>query len=249
MTRMSRFSLLTAAVAGLYLGGVMAAFSQQIAAPEKKVAVVAQSVKRPLARSSSGPKVYLLRGLMNIFSLGMDDLARKLEARGISTYVGNHAEWQSLSDEIAARYKAGNRSPIVLVGHSLGADAVMYMGEYLGTKGVPVALIVPFDGTGSFAASANVARVMNITQRDYAKMRRGPGFRGELANIDVSSYGVSHTDIDKSARLHTMVINKIVSVLGRGRAAPTEMSKKPAENAAVHAAAPEKKEAQPATPQ
>src|SRR5262249_43823377 len=115
------------------------------------------------------------------------------------------------------KYKAGNHGPIVLIGHSLGADAVMLMGERLGSLGVPVALIVPFDATKSFAATGNVARVMNITQRDYAYMKRGSGFRGELANVDVSSdESIGHISIDKTPRLHTMVVNKVAAVVGKG---------------------------------
>lgn len=192
--------------------------------------------------AQSAGHVYLLRGLLNVFSLGMDDLAAKIQARGISASVHNHSEWQTLADDITAKYKAGNRAPIVLVGHSLGADAVMFMGEYLGKNGVPVALIVPFDGTGSFAASRNVARVMNLTQRDYAHMRRGAGFRGELSNIDLSGQpGIDHVNIDKSARLHTMVLSKIQAVLGRGRsrtAAPKPQPTPPGPEAAPAAPQP-----------
>jgi hypothetical protein len=188
------------------------------AAPDNAAAAkpAAKSAPKRAAQAGSG-HVYLMRGLLNIFSLGMDDLAAKIQAKGISASVHNHSEWQGISDEIAAKYKAGKHGPIILVGHSLGADAVMFMGEYLGKKGVPVALVVPFDGTGSFAASSNVARVMNLTQRDYAHMRRGSGFRGELSNIDVSNQaGIDHINIDKSARLHAMVLSRIQSVLGRG---------------------------------
>jgi hypothetical protein len=108
---------------------------------------------------------------------------------------------------------------VVLVGHSLGADAVMFMAEYLGKKGVPVALVVPFDGTGSFAASSNVSQVYNLTQRDYAHMRRGPGFRGQLQNVDVSGQGYGHIDIDKSPRLHALVLGRIQTVI-RTRGVP-----------------------------
>jgi hypothetical protein len=157
---------------------------------------------------------------MNIFSLGMDDLAQKIERAGISASVYNHSDWREVSDEIVAKYKAGNHGPIILIGHSLGADMVMLMGEYLGEKGVPVALVVPFDGTRSLNASGNIAHVMNITQRDYAYMRRGYGFRGELANVDVSSdESIGHISIDKSGRLHALVLNKIMSVVGKGGAA------------------------------
>lgn len=212
-----RLPALAAAMAlAAVLAGVVPGMAQNIVAPERTTA--AQDVSD--ARRSSRGHVYLLRGLLNVFSLGMDELAAKLQARGISASVHNHAEWEALANEIAAKYKAGDRGAIILVGHSLGADAVMFMGEYLGKKRVPIALIVPFDGTGSFAASSNVARVMNLTQRDYAYMTRGNGFRGELRNIDVSGQGVGHIDIDKSDRLHKMVINKILSVIGRGSRRP-----------------------------
>lgn len=206
-----------------------AAATPSIAAPEKPRKAA------PAPRSSGGGHVYLLRGLLNVFSLGMDDLAAKLQARGVAATVHNHAEWQSLADEIAAKYKARKHGPIVLIGHSLGADAVMIQAEYLGKKGVPVALVVPFDGTGSYAASPNVSRVMNLTQRDYAYMRRGSGFRGQLQNIDVSKdSSIDHINIDKSARLHNMVVASVLGVLGRGGGAP-KPKPKPDTNTAVSA--------------
>jgi pimeloyl-ACP methyl ester carboxylesterase len=166
--------------------------------------------------------VYLLRGLLNIFSLGMDTLAEQLKRRGVDATVDNYAEWQTLADRAAADYKAGKEAPIILIGHSLGADAVMEMAAYLGRKGVPVALVVPFDGTKSFAASDNVARVLNLTQRDYAYMRGGPGFHGTLANVDVSSDpSIDHINIDKSPRLHARVMAEVIAVVGNHKAVPT----------------------------
>lgn len=157
--------------------------------------------------------VYLLRGLLNIFSLGMDTLAAELNKRGVYATVDNHADWQSLADSAAANYKAGKEGPIILIGHSLGADAVMAMAAYLGRRGVPVALVVPFDGTGSFAASANVARVLNLTQHYY--MVRGPGFHGSLINVDLrSDPNIDHLNIDKSPRLHARVIAEVLAIVG-----------------------------------
>lgn len=225
------------------------ALSLVVPAAAQETASIERPSKPANVRTTKGaPHVYLLRGLLNVFSLGMDDLAGKIQARGISASVHNHSEWQALADAITAKYKAGDRSPIVLVGHSLGADAVMFMGEYLGKQGVPVALIVPFDGTGSFAASSNVARVMNLTQRDYAHMRRGPGFRGELANIDMSGQpGIDHVNIDKSAKLHTMVLNKIQSVVGRGGRGTAAPKSRPAAPAPEAAPAPAAQQSAPAS--
>jgi Thioesterase domain len=171
-------------------------------------------------RAQSRAHVYLLRGLMNIFSLGMDTLSEQLNRRGVYATVHGYGDWQTLADRAAVDFKAGKEGPIILIGHSLGADAVMEMAAYLGRKGIPVALVVPFDGTQSFAASDNVARVLNLTQRDYAYMRRGPGFHGTLANVDVSSDpSIDHINIDKSPRLHARVVSEVLAVVGGHRAA------------------------------
>jgi alpha-beta hydrolase superfamily lysophospholipase len=169
--------------------------------------------------SAAAPRahVYLLRGLMNIFSLGMDTLADELQKHGIYATVSNHSEWQTLADQAAAGYKAGTEGPIILIGHSLGADAVMEMAAYLDRKGVPVALLVPFDGTQSFPTPKNVGRLLNVTQRDYAYMRAGPGFHGSLTNLDVSGDpNIGHTTIDKTPRLHARVITEVLAVVGSG---------------------------------
>ena len=109
---------------------------------------------QPIAGTAQArPHVYLLRGLMNIFSLGMDSLAEELSKRGVYATVSNHSEWQSLADQAASAYKARKEDPIILIGHSLGADAVMQMAAYLNRKNIPVALVVPFDGTELFSTS------------------------------------------------------------------------------------------------
>jgi alpha-beta hydrolase superfamily lysophospholipase len=203
--------------------------------------------------AQSRAHVYLLRGLMNIFSLGMDTLATELNRRGVYTTVDNHADWQSLADGAAERYKAGSEGPIILIGHSLGADAVMEMAAYLGHRGVPVALVVPFDGTQSFSASPNVARVLNVTQRDYAYMRRGAGFHGSLVNMDVSSdHNIDHLNIDKSPRLHARVISEVLSVIGGGARRPATDGAAPVTTEgggkAGDAAKPEAIPSAPATP-
>jgi thioesterase domain-containing protein len=105
--------------------------------------------------AQSRAHVYLLRGLMNIFSLGMDTLAEEIRRQGIYATVHNYAEWQTLADRAAVAYRAGREGPIIIIGHSLGADAVMEMSAYLGRRGVPVALAVPFDAKQSYATPSN----------------------------------------------------------------------------------------------
>ena len=97
---------------------------------------------RPSMTQSRG-HVYLFRGLADVFSLGMDTLANELNSRGIDATSHSHNDWKSIADKAAANYKAGTEGPIILIGHSLGADAVMEMADYLGDKGVPVASWCP----------------------------------------------------------------------------------------------------------
>jgi pimeloyl-ACP methyl ester carboxylesterase len=205
--------------------------SAQPSGADKKVASIQSRVA---ARRSMAPQVYLLRGLLNVFSLGMDGLANELGSVGISATVANHASWQSIAGDIAAAYRSGQHGPIVLVGHSLGADAVMSMGEYLGQQGIPVALIVPFDGTGPHAATANVSRVLNLYKNTSATISRGPGFRGELTNYYVADPGVTHMNIDKDPKLHAMVIARIRAIVrggSRSASAHSDASEKSANGA------------------
>jgi len=179
-------------------------------AVQPQAAVSAPKPAQPGAQASH-PHVYLMRGLLNIFSLGMDQLAAEIQSHGISAEVYNHTVAEAVVANIVARYRAGDHGPYILVGHSLGADAVMQMAQSLSAEGVPVALVVPFDGTGSYTAPKNVACVLNLTQREYAFMRPGAGFHGKLQNVDVSGDpGIDHFTIDKSPRLQSMALTSIL---------------------------------------
>jgi alpha-beta hydrolase superfamily lysophospholipase len=152
-----------------------------------------------------------MRGLLNIFSLGMDQLAAQIARNGIDANVYNHSVEETVVGAIVQKYRAGDHGPYILVGHSLGADAVMLMAQQLNAQAVPVALVVPFDGTGSYAAPANVSCVVNLTQRKYAYMQAGAGFHGKLSNVDVSSdTTIDHVTIDKSPRLQAMALKEIL---------------------------------------
>jgi hypothetical protein len=221
-----------AIIAVMGFGFCSNAVSQQAVAPAKKMLPLHPELS-PGPRASA-PQVYLLRGLLNVFSLGMDSLAAELQSAGISATVANHTSWQGIADEIAANYRAGRRGPIVLVGHSLGADAVMEMGEYLGQKGVPVALIVPFDGRNPHAASANVARVLNFYKDADVRISRGSGFHGELNNYHAADPNITHLNIDKNPRFHAIVVSKVRGLQSTAVARPPETVLRPPEHADDH---------------
>ncbi len=169
------------------------------------------------AATSKRGHVYLIRGIGNIFSLGMDELADKLRAKGIRESVSNHISWSKLSEKIIAEYKSNRRlAPIVIVGHSLGGNAALLMATKLGKAGVPVRLLVIFDATNATPVSANVTEAINY----YYPSGRGDtlvpgrGFRGKIDNDDLKDLpGLKHMNVDESSVLHARVVKKVVRIM------------------------------------
>jgi hypothetical protein len=160
--------------------------------------------------------VYLLRGAFNIFSLGMDEIADRLQQRGVRTTVANFLSWESLADEAIAEYKSGQVRTIILVGHSSGASAVAEMAARLGQHGVPVKLAIGLDPTSRMVASGHVDRYINyyIAGGMGLAVVRGKQFTGVLQNIDVEKNpALNHFNIDKNQALQDRVVSEIRAAL------------------------------------
>ena len=214
---------LTALVATSFMAGLTgeARAQQEI--------VVAQAKKtRAAAPRNAGTHVYLLRGFMDIFSTGMDDLNVKLNRSGIRASVHGHAEYPTLADAIIDRHRRGIRENVVIIGHSLGANACFEMAQQLGQAGVGVPLIIAYDPTAPMTVSSNVGRVVNFyssTNGWGSPIMRGAGFRGTLNNVDLSRRGeIGHTDIDKSPALHSQSIGFIRSIGGSSQSTSATVS-------------------------
>ncbi|RTM14722.1 MAG: hypothetical protein EKK33_04645, partial [Bradyrhizobiaceae bacterium] len=52
----------------------------------------------PSQAAAATTHVYLLRGVLNIFSLGLDTIGARLQAQGIPVTVANFVSWSSLAD-------------------------------------------------------------------------------------------------------------------------------------------------------
>jgi pimeloyl-ACP methyl ester carboxylesterase len=185
-------------------------------------------------------QVYLLKGLADVFSSGMDFLQAKLQARGITGEVHSHADWEKLAQSVAAKWRSGNHGPIIIIGHSLGADAAIQMAARLGESQVPVALLVAFSPVDSGPANANVARAVTYYQSNSAwhgRITRGTGFHGALENVDLAKApGITHFNIEKADNLHAQTIAKVVAIVpSHTRAAAARMpeSSAPASAAAT----------------
>ena len=170
----------------------------------------------PPAPAKPNAHVYLLRGAFNIFSLGMDAMADKLQRPGVTATVANYVSWPSLADEAAAEYRSGRTRTIIIVGHSSGANAVTEMAARLGQLGVPVKLAIGLDPTSQMTASGHIDRYINyyIANGMGTAVRAGPHFSGAIENVDVErNAALNHFNIDKDRALQDQVLRQIRAAL------------------------------------
>lgn len=163
-------------------------------------------------------QVDLFRGLADIFSRGMDTLADKLNRQGYSARVYSTGGWQSVARRIADQYARGQRGLVVLIGHSLGANATLDIANELNKANIPIELIVTFDATEPHPVPKNVLHLVNFYQNNGfgKKINPGPGFQGELSNLDLTAdANIRHVTIDKSDRLHAYVVAKIAEIVNK----------------------------------
>ena len=155
-----------------------------------------------------------LRGVLNIFSLGLDDIAAKLQQQGINATVANYLSWESLADEAAAEYRSGRVRTIVLVGHSSGATVLPNMAARLDQLGAPVKLAIGLDSVFQTSVAGHVGRYLNFYVANGAGTQVGKTsqFHGELENVEVGRMGVGHLTIDKDLAMQQKVINAIDAV-------------------------------------
>ena len=162
-------------------------------------------------------QIYLLKGFADVFSSGLDFLQAKLRSRGITAEVHSHAEWEQLADETIARWHGGAHGPVIIIGHSFGADAAVRMADKVGAAGVPVALVVGFSLTETLPANGNVARAITYYQSNSAwhgQIIRGAGFHGMLETVDLAKApGVDHFNIEKMDSLHSATIARVLSLV------------------------------------
>ncbi|NWG26796.1 MAG: hypothetical protein HXY30_20650 [Pseudorhodoplanes sp.] len=177
---------------------------------------------------------YAIRGLAGgpplYFSRGMDTLADRLKALGVTCSV--HAQgWllhpygnvgTILADALQAA-QAGAR--IVLIGHSMGADAALKVAVRLGENKIAVPLVVCFDPT-SFRAllgpppvPPNVGCALNFYQKvdpvGRGTLRAAPGFRGRLIQ---ERHDQAHVTLDDDPKLHARVVAEVKTLMAAAAA-------------------------------
>ncbi|WP_415582905.1 hypothetical protein [Legionella worsleiensis] len=169
-------------------------------------------------------EIHTMRGGLGIFSKGMNQLRDK----AADTYhiSSQSTMWYNAGDVsrtiINSYYHQKKRHPIILVGHSLGANEQIKVARNLDKAGIPVALLVTVDAVSQTIVPPNVKEVLNVYKPGYVPMFSGLKLRAvnpqstHIENVNVESLkdvNVNHFTIDKDAVVQAMIMKKVEKVL------------------------------------
>ena len=172
--------------------------------------------------------VYLLRGWIGIFSSGIDDLTRKINQAGVRAHVYQDDQWSQLAERLRKTYRPNpNHEPLVLIGHSYGADDVVRVARELGKDNIAVDLLITLDPVTPPRIPANVKWCVNI-YRPNGAWDKMPWLRGirvkadspaatQLANYnirvdrtDLLEDDTDHFNIEKNRKIHAEVVKLVL---------------------------------------
>lgn len=208
--------------------------------PEKKAAsysahysthaVKAHSVKnKTKARvAKSQGEVHTLLGGLGVFSMGMSDIRNEV-AKQYSKVSASSNMWYNGGDVAYSikhyYYTHKKHRPIILVGHSLGANEQIKIARNLNAAGIPVDLLVTVDAVSQTIVPPNVKHALNIYKTGYVPMFSGLKLRAvdpsatKIENInvdDLKGVHVNHFTIEKNQMVQAMILDEVKKVLVDG---------------------------------
>lgn len=181
----------------------------------------------PIARGQRAGNTYLLRGFIGVFSTGIDSLGTQISKTGVNAIVFQDDQWATLAGDIREKFKRVNPEPLVLIGHSYGADDVIRIARELNKDKVAVDLLILLDPVTPPAIPANVVRCVNLYQSnglwDGLPFLRGVPVESEkngltkLENLNIRTErtdllepGTDHFNIEKKKKIHDEVIRLVL---------------------------------------
>ena len=154
--------------------------------------------------------VYCILGWLGIWSRGMDVIAQRIDAElGVQATSLANQEWQKLASFVRTEHEAGRWSgPLILVGHSIGADDQVRVAKRLNQENVPVDLLILIDPTVPPVIPPNVRHCVNIF-KSHPGLDTIPAFRGiKVRAADPARTLVENTNLRRTkVEFDTRVIN------------------------------------------
>ena len=203
-------------IATAMLAAFVIAFAVSPAGAAEAKAVADALAKAVSKDRAAPPPIYIMRGGLNIFSTGMDVLAKELTDEGYPAVSDTFMDWRPYMAKMVAAYKA-HRYPIIIIGHSYGADTALLMAYKLKDAGVRVALLVFYDLTDPGKVPSNVDHVLNFRSSSSTGINvtvtGGAHFSGTITNV--TRPDLNHLNVDKAEDLHKQTIDAIETLLGK----------------------------------
>ena len=178
--------------------------------------------------------VYCILGWLGIWSRGMDVIAQRVDAElGVQATSLANQEWTKLASFVRTEHEAARWSgPLILVGHSIGADDQVRVAKQLNQEKIPVDLLILIDPTVPPVIPPNVNHCVNIF-KSHPGLDAVPAFRGikvraadpartlvENINLRTTTVGfdtrvINHFNIAKIKGVQDMVLAEIVKTCPR----------------------------------
>ncbi|CDZ77383.1 hypothetical protein BN59_01666 [Legionella massiliensis] len=174
----------------------------------------------------SKAQVFVMRGgLGGVFSKGMNHLQSTLERQyRIRTESTVWYKANTLSHYIIKNYGTKELpGPIILAGHSLGANEQIKVAQSLAKKNIPVALLITIDAVSPLEVPPNVKHVLNIYKPSFVPMFSGLRVKAmdpahtTIENVNVDTFkkvAVNHFTIDKNEEVQRLMLEETLAAAG-----------------------------------
>ena len=182
---------------------------------------------QPVSNLKRAGNVYILRGFMGVLSPGLDTLRHKCESDGVRANLYEGDQWADLADSMIARYRPDPRpEPLILIGHSFGADDAILVSRRLADAGIAVDLLISLDPVLPETVPDNVRRAINFYRpngvTDFLPVFRGIALQPAdpsvvLTNIDLRRENpalaerINHFNIGEDDQMQENVLQLVLS--------------------------------------
>ncbi|MBI2785809.1 MAG: hypothetical protein HYX60_05685 [Legionella longbeachae] len=173
-------------------------------------------------------QVHTMLGGLGLFSTGMRTLSNTVEEEcQISAPSDMWYNAGNVTRSVVASYYK-THTPIILVGHSLGANEQIKVARNLNKLGIPVDLLVTVDAVSQSIVPPNVKHAMNFYKPGFVPMFSGlklKAVNSENTNIDninvtkLKDITVNHFTIDKDPIVQVMIMDEVKKVLSNANKA------------------------------
>jgi hypothetical protein len=173
-------------------------------------------------------EVHTMLGGLGLFSRGMvtikDAVSTRYDIPAYNTIWYNAGQVSHfIIDEY---YQQKDHGPIILVGHSLGANEQIKVARNLNAAGIPVALLVTVDAVSQTIVPPNVKEVLNVYKSGYVPMFSGLKLRAvdptktHIDNVNaatIKGIRVNHFTIDKDRVVQELILARIKKAVVNGK--------------------------------